>query len=168
MDNQTANIITNDKIRDSLHPDPALEAVKEDIVEVKKILKKWETQDLLQALYFIFDAASRGQLGLFITGENAKQVKADADLQGDKLTLGIRRNEWISGQGRIFSEFLMHYFQKDIREEDGYLNIVYKGVPIAIKIYKENPTIIELNPVNYRYETFSLPNPLDEFLEKYV
>ena len=167
MDNQTANIITNDKIRDSLHPEPSLEKIASDFAEKVKPLY-FTTDELLQALYFIFDAASRGQLGLFITGENAKQVKADADLQGDKLTLGIRRNEWTSGQGRIFSEFLLHYFQKDIKEEDGYLNIVYKGVPIAIKIYKENPTIIELNPVNYRYETFSLPNPLDEFLEKYV
>ena len=125
------------------------------------------SEQLLAALYFIWDAAERGQLDIFLIGDTAKQVKADKDLEGDKITVGCRRNEWDSGQGRIAQTFIEHSLGTKAVEVDNEVVYISAGVPIHIRLYEDNPTLKSFDIVFYRYETFNLPNPYTEFVEKY-
>lgn len=128
-------------------------------------------EQLLAALYFIWDAAERGQLDMFLIGETAKQVKAGEDLQGEAVSVGVRRNEWDSGQGRIVKEFLSHelgiHIDVYLKSTLEILSYKYQGVAINIKLYEDNPCLKSFDIVFYRYETFNLPNPYDEFVKKY-
>ena len=139
------------------------------IIEELKIppVAHFTSQLLLDALYFIWDGAERSQTQMFLIGDTAKQVREDEDLTGDKITVGIRRNEWFSGQGRIFQDFCKH--ELGGWENNNEVLVVYKfhDVPIHIKIYDENPTLSSFDTVFYRYETFSLPNPYSVFKEEY-
>jgi hypothetical protein len=123
--------------------------------------------ELLQALYFIWDAAERGQLQMFLIGDTAKQVIANEDLKGDKITVGVRRNEWNSGQGRIAQTFMEHELGTKAVELDSQVSYKFRGVPIIIKLYEENPCLTSFDVVYYGYETFNLPNPYKTFVEKY-
>lgn len=125
------------------------------------------SEQLLAALYFIWDAAERGQLQVFLIKDTAKQVIAQEDLSGDKITVGVRRNEWDSGQGRIAQTFLEHELNAKAVEKDGEVIYDCHGVPIIIKLYEDNPCLNSFDMVFYKYETFHLPNPYKEFVEKY-
>ncbi len=137
------------------------------VTEIHKALRSFPSDQLLQALYFMWDAAERGQLQMFLIGDTAKQVKANEDLEGDEITVGVRRNEWDSGQGRIAQTFMEHELGVKAVEVDGKVTYEYKGIPIIIKLYEENPTLQSFDIVYYGYETFNLPNPYKTFVEEY-
>jgi hypothetical protein len=134
-------------------------------IETEEEEKKFETIELLQALYFIWEAAERGQLDIFLIGNTARQVLKDEDLQG-KVTLGVRKNEWVSGQGSIFRNYIIHTLGH-FDNTDKLIEIIYMDIPITIKIYDENPTLQGLDTVMYRYENFNLPNPFNDFAKNY-
>ena len=125
------------------------------------------TQLLLDALYFAWDAAERGQLDLFLIKDTARQAKADKDLVGDCITVGARKSEWISGQGEIFRTCADHVVGKAVKADENEVIYEVNGVPVIIKLYDENECLKSFNPIFYRYETFNLPNPYDLFVEKY-
>ena len=134
---------------------------------IDAVIKELDSQILLDALYFIWDAAERGQLQMFLIGDTARDVMANTDLVGDKITVGVRRNEWESGQGRIAQMFMEHELRSPMKVEPAMLTYTYQGVPIVIKIYEDNPTLMGMDVAFYRYETFNLPNPYSLFKEKY-
>ena len=145
---ETTNIITNEKIRES-------------------IVINRPVEQLLAALYFAWDAAERGQLDIFLIKDTAKQIKADQDLKGDSITLGVRKNEWTSGQGDIFRTFAEHEIGKPAKQDENEVIYDCKGVPVIIKLYGENECLRSFDVVFYRYETFNTPNPYDLFVSKY-
>ncbi len=131
-------------------------------------IKSLPHEQLLAALYFAWDGAERAQLDLFLIKDTAKQVKADQDLSGDKITLGVRKTEWNGGRGRIFQEYAKHELFGVVEQKEN--EVIYtdrKGVPIVIKLYDENECLKSFDIAFYRFETFNLPNPYSTFVEKY-
>lgn len=122
---------------------------------------------LLDALFFFWDAFDRASLNYFLTGKTAKVVKSGEDLSGEGLTLGVRRLEWVSGQGRIFKDFMTHEEVLPKMKDKDVLLFTYKGVPVVIKLYDDNPCITTLDIAFYGNETFNIPNPLDRFTKEY-
>lgn len=127
-------------------------------------------EKLLAALYHCWDGADRAALSLFLRGITAQQAIGGEELASPVLTLGFRKAEFISGQGRVFKAFIEHEnLSYGETEEDGQSFLKYNdnGVPVEVKLYDDNPTLINLNPITYKYETFNLPNPYKDFKEKY-
>lgn len=139
-----------------------------DMPENEAVSTSYPHQKLLEALYLIWDAAERGQLQMFLVGDTAKQAIAQGDLSGDKITVGVRRNEWDSGQGRIAQTFLEHELGHKLVDIDNEVLIQDRaGTPISIKLYNENPYLESFDIIYYGYETFLLPNPYSEFVKEY-
>lgn len=126
--------------------------------------------DLQKALYHCWDAADRGALQMFLRGETAAQALKREQLSSSKLYLGFRKREYVSGQGRIFTAFMEHegiVLQKEERVDGDYLTYTYQGTPVEIKLYEDNPTIMNLDPIVYAYETFFVPSPYADFVAHY-
>jgi hypothetical protein len=121
---------------------------------------------LLKALFFFWDGFERSTLNFFLVKDTARQVRADKQLEGDRLTLGIRRNEWVGGQDRIFKAFMEHEKIPHAIMEHGF-RFKYMGVPVYLYIYDNNPCLDALDIVFYNNDTFNIPNPFDVFNEKY-
>lgn len=121
---------------------------------------------LLQALFFFWDGFERATMNFFLVKDTARQVIANANLTGDKLTLGIRKMEWDSGSRGIFKAFMEHEKILPKRFEHG-LVFSYKDIPVYLYIYEENPTLDALDIVFYQNETFNTPNPFNTFNDKY-
>lgn len=121
---------------------------------------------LLEALFFFWDGFERASMNFFSVKDTARQIKADQPLEGNSLTLGIRRMEWQGGQDRVFQAFIEH---ERIEHEDFEHGIkyTYKGIPVYLYIYDDNPCITTLDIVFYNNDTFNMPTPFDTFCEKY-
>lgn len=125
---------------------------------------------LLAALYHAWDGADRGALTMFFRGISAKQAIAQQELQSPVLTLGFRKAEYISGQGRIFKAFMEHeniQLREVKRLKGDYIEYDDNGAPVEIKLYDDNPTIMDCDPIVYKYETFKVPNPYQDFVDNY-
>ena len=146
MDNQTTNITT------------------EPIIETKIDLGH---DKLLEALFFFWDGFERASMNFFIIKDTANQIIANVQLSGDKLTFGIRRNEWNGGQQRIFRAFMEHEKILPKKVNENCLLFTYKEVPVYLYIYEENPCLDALDIVFYNNESFNTPNPFKTFCEKY-
>ncbi len=123
-------------------------------------------EELLEALFFFWDGFERASMNFFLVKDTARQVIAGSELTGDSLTLGIRRREWQGGQQRVFRAFMEHEKTLPERIEHGLL-FNYKGIPVYLYIYDENPTLEALDIVFYQNDTFNTPNPFDTFNDKY-
>ena len=121
---------------------------------------------LLKALFFFWDGFERSTMNFFLVKDTARQVMADTELSGDRLTLGIRKNEWLGGQQRIFKAFMEHERILPTRVDNGLL-FTYFDVPVYLYIYDDNPCLDALDIVFYENDTFNIPNPFKEFCEQY-
>ena len=121
---------------------------------------------LLKALFFFWDGFERSTMNFFLVKDTARQVMADQSLTGDRLTLGIRKNEWVGGQQRVFQAFMEHEKILPTRVENGLL-FTYFEVPVYLYIYKDNPCLDALDIVFYENDTFNIPNPFKEFCDTY-
>lgn len=124
-------------------------------------------EQLLEALFFFWDGFERSTMNFFLVKDTAKQIIANSNLSGDKITLGIRRMEWQGGQQRVFKAFMEH--EKILPKIKGKNLLVfsYKDIPVHLYIYNENPCLTGLDVVFYGNETFNIPNPFTTFCEKY-
>lgn len=162
MENQVINTVEEGKVIIEPKVAPLMRKIIADID------KQLNSNDLLQALYLIWEAAERGGLDIFLVGDTAQQVKADQELKGDRITVGARRNEWVSGMGRIAQMYLEHEVGSPTKsDKDGLVYTTRSGVPIHIKLFEENPYLSSFEVVFYRYETFNLPNPYTKFVAEY-
>lgn len=144
---------------------PKVQISKEE-VESPPLVVDLGHDKLLEALFFFWDGFERSSIDFFLIGDTCKQVKADKELSGDKLTLGVRRLEWDSGQGRVFEAFMEHEKQTPLKKDD-LLIYDFKGVPVFVYLYEDNPCLTGLDIVFYANETFNTPNPYNTFAEKY-
>lgn len=120
-------------------------------------------QELLDALYFFWDGFERATMDFFLVKNTAKQVLLDADLKGDRLTLGVKKNEWRGGQARVFKAYMEHEKVMPQETTDKYMKFLYKNVPVYLYVYDKHPTLDSFDMVFYRYESFNIPNPFQAF-----
>lgn len=140
-----------------------LEEVEEKHQEVVK-LESLEADKLLKALYWVWDAFDRANVPYFLVYQTAEDVIAQKDLSGDRVTVGIRKPEWLGGGRRLLDAFLGN----PIIEEDNYASYDHEGVPVIIHIFEDHECIQATDAVQYRYETFKVPNPYSTFTQVFT
>ena len=117
---------------------------------------------LMKALYFMLDLFSRPNIPFFLLEETAKAAHDNKDMEGDHITVGIRKLDYQPVNMGIMNAFYMY---KDISEKQ--IEYVYEDVPIIVKIIDSSePMFTNLNTFMYQYEPFSLPNPFDKYWEQ--
>ena len=121
------------------------------------------SEKLLKALYFLWDAFDRTACPFFLVNDTYKKARFHKDLTGDKIEVGVRKVEWISGGGRILREFL----GQPLEETETLATYEYEGVPIHINLYEDHSTVIALDTMMYRNERWNIPNPYSEFEKVY-
>lgn len=157
---QTINptpVITVDKVR--VNNSFAIDETKFTPQSTKTIIPN----DLLQALYKIWDAFERANVEFFLVGDTYYAAKANRDLTGDRVTVGIRKNEWISGGRRLIDAFIT-----PVSETEDMALYEFEGVPVEVRVYKDSDCILNCDTINYRYESFKTPNPYSEFVKQYA
>src|ERR1035437_3801773 len=109
--------------------------IAEGITKVTPIPKVIDIphQQLLEALFFFWDGFDRATMNFFLVKDTAKQVIANKELSGGKLTLGIRQMEWNGGQQRIFKAFMEHEKVLPKKIKNG-LPFNCKGAPVELYI----------------------------------
>lgn len=113
---------------------------------------------LLQALYKIWDAFERANVPFFLVHQTAEDAMKQRDLTGDKVEVGVRRMEWISGGRRIIDGFIT-----PVSEDKDAALYEFDGVPVIVHVYDDHECIIQTDMVRYRYEEFKVPNPYETF-----
>jgi hypothetical protein len=120
---------------------------------------------LMQALYWAWDAFDRANMGMFLVYDTAADVLQNKMISGDKVTIGVRKNEWISGSTPILKAFT----GEPIETTDKY--VVFKNplndVPVYLYIFEEDPCIISTQEILYEREYFKLPNTYRLFIDRF-
>jgi hypothetical protein len=123
-------------------------------------MKGFPHDQLLKALYWVYDFMDRASINFFVVGKTAESVISKQDLIGDKITVGVRRLEWLSGAKQIADAFAT-----PLKEDDKTVEYEYEGVPILLYILDDDPTIVSCNSEIYNSEFFRFPNPYSKFQE---
>lgn len=117
-------------------------------------------QQLLSALYWIWDVMDRASMGMFLVYNTADAALKNRDLEGDMVHVGVRKLEWDAGGKRIIDALVQS------EEDDGNLaKYTFNGVPIYVHIFNDHPVIRSTDQLMYEREFFKVPNPYKEFLE---
>jgi len=122
------------------------------------VKKEIDTTKLLDALYKIWDAFERSNMQFFLINDTAKNAKANKDLKGDRVEIGVRKMEWLSGARRILDIYI-----QPTEETETEALYVFDNVPVVMKILDDSDCIMSPDSINYRYETFKIPNTIEQF-----
>lgn len=118
---------------------------------------------LMQALYWVWDAFERSSVGMFLVYGTAEVVLQNKLMEGDRITVGVRGNEWRSGSIPILKAFT----GEPVETTEKY--VVFKNplndVPVYVYIFHEDPCILNTQDVLYEREYFKLPNTYKQFIE---
>lgn len=124
--------------------------------------KSYSYEQLLQALYGVQDLFERARAQFFLDRDTLVQVNNHLELDGDRVTVGVKRAELTEGAREVMQSYMPAHSWTD-----SDIQYIISNVPVHIKIYPND--IVELtNPetVVYAYETFNIPNPVKTFLQK--
>ncbi len=121
-------------------------------------------QQLLTALYWVWDAFDRANVVMFLVNHTAEDALNNLEPGGISIDVGVRREEWVSGGRRLLDAFL----GDPIIEDEKHAEYLHEGVRVNIFNYEKNPCTDQPDSINYMYETFRIPNPYKEFKEKYA
>lgn len=124
---------------------------------------QYSHDQLLQALYWIFDAFERSNMNFFLIYSTAESVLEQKDLEGDKITVGVRDMIWASGARQIFETYVQY-----VEKVDNKLTYTAdNGVPVEVTVFRDDECIMSPDVKMYHSEAFHLPNPYSRFLEVY-
>lgn len=123
---------------------------------------KYNHEQLMNALYAMWDAFDRSLITFFLVGKTAEACSKNLGLAGDKVEIGLRRSEYESGSWRIFTEFM-----KPVSETHEFLVFQHEGVPITCRLFDDDTYFDYPAPYYWQYESFNLPNPYKDYVEKY-
>lgn len=123
---------------------------------------KFSHEQLMKALYYMFDAFDRANIKFFLTGKTAKACYENKGLSSDKVEIGIRKLEYVSGAWRVLTEFA-----KPVKEEEEMIHFEHEGVPIECRLFDEDVFFNQAQPILWQYEGFNLPNPYEEYVKRY-
>jgi len=133
-----------------------------DIEQANDEIIKFEHDQLLQALYWIFDAMERALINFYLVGTTAESVRQKKDLFGGKIMIAVRKNEWESGARNIIDAFA-----PPIVDNGTTVEYEYNGVPVILYVLEDSETLSSFDTTIYAQEYFKLPNPYDEFVKKF-
>ena len=117
---------------------------------------------LLSALYWVFDFMDRALINFYLVGDTARAVKARKDLFGDRLQVAVRKNEWESGARRIADAFAT-----PVKDYGQSLEYEYNGVPIIVHVLEDSETLRAYDTMIYSAEYFKLPNSYEQFEKEF-
>lgn len=120
-------------------------------------------EQLMKGMYWAWDAFDRCLMNFFLVYKTAEDVLQKKQLSGDRVTIGVRKNDWISGSKGIFDSFAGYPEEKT----DAYEKFMVDGVPVYIYIFGDDACVRNPQTMLYERENFNLPNPYSQFLEVY-
>lgn len=144
--------------------EPNNQTVDETQQQVVQPVKKDIPHDkLLMTLYFLWDGFSRSYMDFFLLRQTAKDALSGKQLTGDHIDIGVRKNEWISGNKPILESFFEHEHVTKVKENVEIYEGIYQEVPFTIHLFSENECLSALIPLQYMQESFKVPNQFDRF-----
>ena len=137
---------------------------KSKIIKAPIVIDKviFTHDQLLQALYWVFDFMDRAMINFYLVGSTAESVKNQKDLFGDKINIAIRKNEWISGARNIADAFAT-----PLKETETKVEYEYQGVPVIMYVLEDNEMLTSSDSILYASEVFRLPNPYEKFKKEF-
>lgn len=129
--------------------------------------KGFTHDQLLAALYWVFDVFDRANMTFFLTHSTAEAALKKRSLEGNKIEVGVRKLEWDSGARSLVDTYTQYesITTEDLGDEVRY--IAPNGVSVVLKVYEDDPCISSPDTMVYENEHFKLPNPYSRFLEVY-
>lgn len=119
--------------------------------------------ELLAALYWCYDVFERANMLFFCVYDTAKAIKANENLHGDHIDIGVRKLEWVSGGKPILDAYMDQQRIKTVDNDDNTVKYEYGGVPVIVHIYEDDECLNNPDTVMYFMEDFKLPNPYERF-----
>jgi hypothetical protein len=130
-----------------------------DDYQAKTVIRQ-DSQKLLSALYWAWEAFDRANVPMFLVGDTLKDAVKGHELTGSSIQIGIRKAEWISGGRRLLDTIL----GLPEVEKDNHATYIYEQTPVHLYIFEDSSFVNNLDSINYKYESFRIPNPYIEFL----
>ena len=134
-----------------------------NIGQEKPIPSSFTPEQLLEALYWMFDTMDRALITMCLVGTTADCVMKNIDLGGEGIQIAIRKLERDSGSWNIATTFAPPV--QDMGDIVKFEHI--NGVPVTLYILKDSVTLLQPNVVLYRAEGFKIPSPYDQFLKEF-
>ncbi len=129
--------------------------------------KNYSHEQLLIALYWIYDVFERANMNFFVIDDTARAIRRQGNLYGSQVTIGTRLLEWVSGSKTLIDTYLQDESIDTTEEPDKVTYIAPNGVPIVLHIFNGDETITSLDQIPYEHEYFQIPNPFERFEELY-
>lgn len=141
------------------------EIVTEEVVIKEPVLEKVApTHDqLLKALYWMFDVMDRALINFYVVGETGECIRNKKDLTGTRVMVAVRKNDWESGARRIADAFAPNFV-----DNGETVDYEYEGVPVRLFVLPDSTTLTNHDTVIYNSEYFKLPNPYEQFKKEFI
>lgn len=132
-----------------------------------QIHKSFSHGDLLNVMYFIWDAFDKTGIKFFPVRETARLMLAEKELEGDYLDIGVRALEFNKDARFVINSYFDNMKCIVNKQTDMLWECKYAGIPFTLHIYPENECIHELDQRQYEYEAWYFPQRFEEFCERY-
>lgn len=116
--------------------------------------------DLLKALYWIWDVMDKASMGVFLIHDTAESAMNHKLLTGNSIHVGVRRLEWESGNRRIVDSIAI-----PVEQTDNVFTYMHGDVPVVLHVFDEDESISSTDQILYEREYFKVPNPYSRFVE---
>lgn len=143
---------------------------KSNVIEAPLVIAdelQFTHEQLLEALYWIFDVFENASIGFVLAYSTAESVLQGKQLEGNKIELGVRKAEWDSGSKALFDTYMQDELIEPIIDGNKYTYITHNGVPIVIYILDEDESIMSPDTRRYENEYFKMPNPYSRFMDRF-
>ena len=121
--------------------------------------------DLLTALFWVWDAFDRAQMGMFLVYDTALSAMNNSILKGDKITVGTRLLEWNSGSTPILKAFT----GEPIFISEKYIDFSnpFNSVIVRVYLFETHSCIESTKQIMYENEAFMVPNTYEQFIKEF-
>lgn len=126
-------------------------------------VKELTHDQLIRTLYVIWDGFKRSYMDFFLLRQTAKDALAGKQLTGGHIDIGVRKNEWVSGNKPILDIFFENEHVKVVKDNTEIYEGIYQDVPFTIHLFSENECLSSLIPFNYEHERWLVPNRFEHF-----
>lgn len=130
-----------------------------ELMPTKPVPIERESDELLEALYFIYDILDRAMIPFFLLRTTAEDVISDRELSGDHVDVGICEQH-LNKYGMSVIKQLAPTLIKD----KNFFLLKHGEVPIRIQVVTSKSRMFLYPDVKfYKAEQFSVPNPFAKY-----